>query len=164
MNEFVSSYIEKKQEEIRLQKEAQKKEKLIKLGIFEKIYQGEEGYDPQEACYEWNAELQSGTYYNRIPVEVTDEEYEEILKLSNEQGEITTENNPVAAALKFIAWAVYAIGFIMGIIMGNELGAYNGEFNFGMALACWLMAFIGGTLFLGFSEIIKLLHEIKYKI
>lgn len=93
MNEIVKDYLEKKQAELKNQKEKVKAEKLVELGLFERIYPGDEGYNAEDSSSEWDADRQE--HYNKKSIEVTDEEYEEILKVSNEQIKSETEKNKI---------------------------------------------------------------------
>ena len=99
---------------------------------------------------------------------VTEEEKERITEgvvtapeaRSIENGGEGSDGNGVALALKVMAWAVYALAFILGILLGHDL---MGEFSFGLALLYWMVGAISGTLLLGFSEVVRLLHEINQK-
>ncbi len=73
-----------------------------------------------------------------------------------------SKNNGVATALRVIAWITYVGGFIAGLILGNIVTGNYGltEFSFTAALIYWVAAFISGTVFLGFAEIISLLQKI----
>ena len=70
----------------------------------------------------------------------------------------SAKTNAVAVLLRVIAIVTYAIGFLIGILMG---GASLGGFSITLALVYWVVAFIAGSMMLGFSEIIKLLQDIK---
>ncbi|MBQ7953221.1 MAG: hypothetical protein IJ332_00550 [Clostridia bacterium] len=116
-----------------------------------------------------NSNLNStNKYYKKVPVEITDEEYQEVKKYSKQDD--TLEINPIATALTCIAWVVFIGGFIAGIALGNVevvKGSYytytDTEFSFAIAFTYWCVALISGTMFLGFAEIIKLLNSIKKK-
>lgn len=164
MNEVVEEYLEKKQKEIKKQREKAKEEKLVELGLYERIYEGQEGYDPQKANYCWDDEKQQGTYYNKVPIEVTDEEYEEILKVSDEEIATSVGGNTIAKVLKVIAWVIYGVGFIMGLVLSQEPGYHGDEMNIATAFTYWCVTFVSGTTFLGFAEVVKLLEEIKGKL
>jgi hypothetical protein len=75
------------------------------------------------------------------------------------------KTNGVATALRVIAWITYIGGFIAGLILGNVDTGYYGltEFSFSVAIIYWVAAFISGTVFLGFAEIISLLQRIVDK-
>ena len=114
------------------------------------------------------SENSKNRWYRKEVISISDEEFEEIKKYSKK--EETTENNPIATALTFIAWILFIVGFIAGIALGTievEKGYYytytDTEFSFAIAFTYWCAAFISGTMFLGFAEIIKLLDAIKRK-
>lgn len=80
--------------------------------------------------------------------------------MSNRNGE-----NIVAAFLKIISWIIYLGGLIAGFALGNVESSYGygTEFSFALALTYWVAAFISGTVFLGFAEIINLLQQLLDK-
>ena len=67
--------------------------------------------------------------------------------------------NRVAFILKAMAVITYVCAFICGIAFGSD----RGDFYFGIAIIYWAAGFISGSMMLGFSEIIRLLHEINQK-
>ena len=69
--------------------------------------------------------------------------------------ERTAAENKIAKLLKIIANIVYVAAFFVGLIR-----LFSGD---GFVIPIWLGGFISGTVFLGFSEIIRLLHEINQK-
>lgn len=174
MNEKLKEFFEvKKQEELKKQEEAKEKT-LIDLGLFEKVYSPDSEPSDEFPCYEWDSANSTYKYFKEVPIEVTDEEYEEIKKYSKQSAGETLNpfygNNPIAKALTVIAWIIFIGGFIAGIALGTvevERGHYytytDTEFSFAVAFVYWCVSFISGTMFLGFAEIIKLLNEIKYK-
>lgn len=133
--------------------------------MYEKVYLEEEGYG-QEVYHEWDDEKQQTVSYDKKAIEVTDEEYEQILKASKESSSVD-EKNGVATAITVIAWVTYIAGFIVGIMQGSVKveGMFRDktEFSFAIAVTYWSVALISGTLCLGFAEIIKLLNNIKNK-
>ena len=101
--------------------------------------------------------------YKKVPIEVTDDEYEEILKHANKSTYNTTDydsfftkENTIAKIFTVIGWIVYIAGIIAGFSM-------IGGFGSGGFFGCAIGAFISGTTFLGFAEIIELLEDIKNK-
>ena len=64
------------------------------------------------------------------------------------------KTNKIAVALQAIAKITYIFGFGSGVIFGMI-----GESLF-VVLIFWMSAFISGTLFLGFAEIINLLQKL----
>lgn len=63
--------------------------------------------------------------------------------------------NAIAGLLKKIAWPTYFIGAVLGIFLAR------GEIV--LMFLSWIGAFILGTSYLGFAEIIYLLEDIKNK-
>ena len=68
-----------------------------------------------------------------------------------------TEKTMIAKALRIIAIAIYIVGFIGGGLAGPVTE------SFAAILLVWISAAVSGTLMLGFSEVIRLLHEINTK-
>lgn len=160
MNEKLKQYLDEKD---KLQKELSEKKKsdlLIREGLYEKEYS--DGYNDE---YSWYDNLE-GKYYRKVPIEITDEEYQllkEVCKSDNEKSANYNVKNGVAKALIFIACIIYIFGFIAGIGSGTDAAEYYSEFNFIVALIYWVVTLVSGTMFLGFAEIIKLLEAIKRK-
>ncbi|MBQ2968621.1 MAG: hypothetical protein IJE10_10950 [Clostridia bacterium] len=181
MNEKLKAFFEakkeeelKKQEELNKKQEEAKKKTLIDLGLFEKVYSPDNKQSDEFSCYEWDSQTQTSKYYKKVPIDVSDEEYEEVKKYSKQTEDVIlnhfNKDNPIATALTVIAWIVFIGGFIAGIVLGTvevERGYYytytDTEFSFAIAFVYWCASLISGTMFLGFAEIIKLLNEIRNK-
>ena len=74
--------------------------------------------------------------------------------------------NIVATLFKVFAVIIYLGSFFIGLVVGNKtMGSYyySQSFSLGSTMGIWLAGFVSGTIPLGFSEIIKLLHEINVK-
>ena len=142
--------------------EEQKNANLLKLGFYEKEYADNEGYDAKYPEFEYD---QNGMirYYKKVPIKVSDEEYEKILKYSKVLPEDNNSKNTIAKIFKVMAWIIFGCGFIAGIVLSSKSGRYHSEFNFGTAFIYWSVSFISGMFMLGFGEIISLLNEIKNK-
>lgn len=166
MNERLEQYFaekKKEQEELRNKK---KIELLFQEDLYEKIPIEEndaEGNHNLEA--EWDYETSS--FYQKVPIDITDEEYEQLKKVCAVSDE---SENQIAKALTVIAWIIYIGGFFAGILFGLvevNRGSYytytDTTFSFALAFSYWAICFVAGTMFLGFAEIIKLLEEIKRK-
>lgn len=156
MNQTVKAFLDAEQEKVRRRRQ----ETLTELGLFEKEYAPNNVSSEDYPFWDWDANG-SPVYYRKIPVEVTEEEYQQIMKY------VRTDNgsgtNGVAKALDITAWIIFIGGFLLGLIMAVETSGYDTEFSFAVALACWGTAFLSGLLLLGLSEIIKLLDAIKRK-
>ena len=74
----------------------------------------------------------------------------------------TQHTNSIAMAIRVIAVLTYICGFFTGIVLGDNLSSFY-SYNWTAAIICWIASIIIGTFILGFSEIIKLLDEIKNK-
>ena len=73
--------------------------------------------------------------------------------------------NPISKALKVIGVLEIAAGLIIGLILGYEDSAYgSSEMNFGVVFYWTIIGFVSGMLFIGFSEVIQLLHNINEKL
>ena len=168
MNEKLKEFLDAKKDAEKKKYEDEKQKTLIELGLFEKIYSPDDNYSEEYSSCEWDSANSTNKYFKKVPVEITDEEYQEVKKYSKK--EETTENNPIVTALSVIAWIVFIGGFIAGIALGTvevERGYYytytDTEFSFAVAFVYWCVSLMSGTMFLGFAEIIKLLDAIKKK-
>ncbi|PKM72148.1 MAG: hypothetical protein CVU91_10485 [Firmicutes bacterium HGW-Firmicutes-16] len=153
MNSKLEEYLLKAKS---LQTEKQDKH-LLELCLYEKVY-SPDGLDTKNYnMSEYNLEEQRTKYFKTVPIKVTDEEYSQILeaeKINESQNQ--SNSNGVATALTVIAVLTYIVGFILGLVLGNQL-----EFSF--IVIWWGAALVSGTMVLGFAEIIKLLDKISNK-
>lgn len=77
---MVQEFIDKKKAEIENNKNKEKRELLMDLGICEKEYSQSSAWSEEYPDYEYDQETKEGRYFKKIPINVTDEKYEEILK------------------------------------------------------------------------------------
>ncbi len=70
----------------------------------------------------------------------------------------SASSNLAAKIIKIIAIVIYACCFIAGIMVGQEAESFL------TILLFWVAGALSGTLMLGFSEVIRLLHEINQKV
>lgn len=150
MHPMLNDYFEKKARE----KQAQRDELLIRLGLFEKEFSDNTAVSAEYPECEWDHGTQTGRWYRKKAIAVSDGEYAEILELEKSGG--IPEKNKIAAVLKVIAWIVFCGGAVLGIVAAFVL-------TFGAACICWGSCFVSGMLFLGFSAVIQLLTDIKNK-
>ena len=159
MHEVAQKFIEKKKEEAKKQKEQEIREFLMENGLFgeEKEYAPDSGDDLLSYRF-WDEKAQR--YYRYATIDVSEDEYNELRKYGKD---ITTqkEKNIVSTLIAIIAFTLYGAGFILGCFLGGYLSY---DFDLLVALCCWISGFVFGTIFLGFAEIIKLLHNINNKI
>lgn len=175
MNDKLKEYLETKEQLRKDAYEREKKDLLIREGLYDEISVGRGIVESQEEDVDskWDYVTQEYEYYKQIPIDITDEEYEELKKVCTPvQKADTVDNseNGIATALTVIAWIIYIGGFIAGIAFGNVevvRGTYytytDTEFSFAIAFVYWAVCLVAGTMFLGFAEIIKLLEAIKRK-
>ena len=76
-----------------------------------------------------------------------------------------TSENAIASLLKKLAFAVFILGFIGGIVVGKtvvplaDLLTYEADkFHFEYTVAVWFGAFVLGALLLGASELLSILQ------
>lgn len=163
MNERLAAFLNAE----RKRDEEEKRKTLFELGLVERVYAPDNKYSSEFYLCEWSPDGSAQRYYKNVPIEITDEEYQEVKKCLNRN---TSTKNPVATTLTVISWIIFIGGFIAGIVLGKQpviRGTYyqhvDMEFSFAAALVWWATSFISGMIFLGFAEIIKLLHAIKNK-
>ncbi len=174
MNEKLKEYLETKAQLRKDAYEREKKDLLIREGLYDEISVGRGITESQEDGVDskWDYATQKYEYYKQVPIDITDEEYEELKKVctSVQKADTVDNSNGIATALTVIAWIIYIGGFIAGIAFGNVevvRGTYytytDTEFSFAIAFVYWAVCLVAGTMFLGFAEIIKLLEAIKRK-
>ena len=77
--------------------------------------------------------------------------------VSGDLSKVKPGKNPVAQILKVCAVVIYIFAAVVGL---REAVSYGG---ISFLLRDWVIGFMAGTLLLGLSEIIRLLHEINQK-
>lgn len=159
MNENVQAFLDKKREAEEKKNKKEKQRVLLELGLFEKVYSEDSKRSKEFPLSEWDREAQCEKFYKNVPYEVTDEEYEQLVKYA-EQEEPAACSNTIEMILFSLAWIIYIGGFLAGIFLSSQ--GYS--FVWSTAIICWASAFVSGTIFLGFSEVIKLLEAIKNKL
>ncbi|MBQ9227877.1 MAG: hypothetical protein IJ168_03510 [Eubacterium sp.] len=70
-------------------------------------------------------------------------------------------NNSIAKILKIIGCVMFGLGLLGGVITWIVMASVldNGLAGFGTCIAIAVISFVSGMVFIGFSEIIKLLQE-----
>jgi hypothetical protein len=147
MNEKINEYLQKT-----------KKEELLKRGLYEIKY-----INPDKINWEnensYNYDMKKNEYFEEIPFEVTDEEYNEIIKTAPIIDGIKHETN-LPIFFYFIGIVIMLTGLIAGVVFGNIVNPNN---DYMLAIAVWFSAFVSGMLFIGLGKIISLLNDIKNK-
>lgn len=152
MNEMLSDYISEKEAEKKELLERQKIDFLLSEGLYEKEYSDKDGYSEEYPYSEFDSRNKQ-RFYRKVPINITDSEYEQIKELS--QSEKSQEKNSVAIALMVIAWIIIVVGVVVGLFLTDS--------SIGLAIICCVMSVVSGIFILGFAEIIKLLNDIKNK-
>lgn len=166
MNQRVQEFINQQKIQLENNKNMEKAKVLNDLGLYDKEYSENPAWSEEYPEYEYDQVTKEGRYFKKIPINVTDEEYEEILKYSNidntqiESDDVKTNSNTIATIFSVIAVFIFILGLFLGIVLGDAIGY---KFSIGVALICWGSGFVVGMLMLGFAEIIKLLTAIKNK-
>lgn len=164
MNAKLQEFFEK----VKAEKELQKREHLIELGLVDetrstpkRIYSNvwEDG---------WNYDNENDTYYKDInepaPIEVTDDEYNEILKYApqkkaNDNEEKKTFSTKYADTIKIIADFL----FFVHIIGGFTLFIILDDYAFIAIIAALAYCLLYYPLLLGFSRIVAAAEKILQK-
>jgi hypothetical protein len=74
-------------------------------------------------------------------------------------------NNLVGKIILVIGFVEIFAGLLVGLVFGSATDAYGtSTFNIKIALIWWISGFVTGMLFIGFSEVIKLLDNINNKL
>jgi len=168
MHQLVQEYLNKKSNEKSELALKKRNDLLLELGLFEKEYSDKNEYSTEFPESEWDNQANTSKYYRKVPVQVSDEEYSEILKYQKQEAKPL---NAISTVFTVLAWIVFFGGFIAGIVFGNVevTKGYKStytetEFSFALALTYWAISFVSGMFFLGLAEIIQLLTDIKNKL
>ena len=149
MNEKVAKYLEEKREK-------ERKEILIAAGLYEKEYAPKSQELPNGEYPRLDTTIIPNRPYKAIPIEITDEEYEQVKKYAVKPPIFLPKPNLIAKISRGMGVCAYVLGFFCGMSFQS-----NGLLSF--AITVWVMAAIGGTILLGLSETVKLLQNIRDK-
>ena len=113
-------------------------------------------YSEEFSLSEWDEEERITKYYKRVPIHVSEEEYEEIKKYA--YGSVSSKKeNKVAVIIKIYAILFILIGLIGGVAFGISVESFI------TTVVCWITSFFCGMLIYSISEAIQLLEDIKNK-
>ena len=127
MNPKVQEFIDKMKAEQREKELKERGEHLISLGLIDEDKSNEETeYSDYYGGKDWKWDYEKNQYYKtvgiKVPVEVTDEEYQEILKyapvIEKEVEEIVKPEpeTPTANAIRIIATILLILMLIVGVV------------------------------------------------
>ncbi|MBR2977122.1 MAG: hypothetical protein IKM36_02460 [Oscillospiraceae bacterium] len=175
MNEKLQAYLERKKSNRICEEKAKRDAYLLKIGLYNKEYSNENGPSQEYPDYEIDQTTQAFKYFRKVPIDVTDEEYAELLKYKDAE----KQQNRIAQIFRVIAWVTFVAGFIVGLIFGRESGflerllrGYNVFeliFEYGYSLdfsvfLYWCAAFISGMVHMAVAEVVQLLSDINRKL
>ncbi len=126
----------------------QREEKLISLGYTERVYSDSDLTTTEYPLMD-RAKQKA---YKEVALPVTDEQFERILAIGN----ITKSAGYLPDVCKWFGIAVYAIGFICGIFMGNAMRSY--DYSYGTTLVCWAGSLAIGLTFQWMGEVLRALR------
>ena len=156
MDPKLQQYFAEKAAQERQQRQRQRDELLIREGLYHTVYAGPED-DPDQ--FEIDVDHPDRPRYKRVPISVTEDEYQRICELARGGKpcdsvfwQVTT-----VQALRYIAYVIYGVGFLQGILIGEQ----SMDQGFLLTMQSWLRYLVSGSLVLGMSEIAKQLSEKK---
>lgn len=170
MNAKVEEFLKIKKDELKKKELEQKNAHLISLGLIDEsksrngiVYL--DGWDGTQEC-KWDAEKQQ--YYKGAkvssPIDVTDEEYQEILKYAPINGGTKTPKESEttwANAIKIIANILLALNIIGGIILSIVLSnSYKtDDFAWIPIVSALTYCILWYPLIVGFSKVVKVAEK-----
>lgn len=175
MNAKVEDFIKKMKEEQKAKKLKQREEHLISLGLLDenKTIKDRVYLDNWDATKDCKLDSDKNKYYIEsyvpAPLEVTDEEYQEILKyapITKEEEEETNDDKSSggttwANAIKVIANILLAIniigGFILSIILSSDYT--TDDFAWIPIIAALNYCILWYPIIVGFSKIVKVAEK-----
>jgi hypothetical protein len=160
----IEDLIQQKKQKLSELKQKKRDEDLIHLGLFEKEYSDSQTNEYIDS--EYYRETAMLKYYKKVPLkDVSDKQIDELLSLTKEIEHLEKEIKEVKGTLapNTVAFTLKLIGIVVYIVGGITAMFFLGNGGPQVGLITIFSAFVSGTLFIGFSEIIKLLHSINDK-
>lgn len=163
MNEKLQEFFIQEENSRNLEKQKQRNQHLVDLGLYEKVYSGK-----QECSEEYPFIDGEGNTYKKVGIDVTDEEYRKICEYAPLENTEPSHANTLSKALNVLAVLLIIAGVIIGLALGtqeieSEYYYSRTVFSFALALPYWAGGIISGAIFLAFAEIIRLLDKISKK-
>lgn len=161
MDKLVEDYLNKMAKKEAEDKRKEKNKLLLKLGLYEKKYSENNEYSQDFRNREYDSSTGKYRYFKIQPAEVSDEEYAQILKyqeMEKNQEPAGDEKNGTATVFGVLAWIIFIVGFLAGIVL-----FFNEELSFLAGMSCWAASFVSGMFFVGISDALQLLTDIKNK-
>ena len=165
MNERVEKYLNFKKEEQQKLQAAYREKVLLAAGLFEREYVSkQEGDDTWDDSLTWDSQAQM--YYRKVGITVTDEEFVEIEKYTQEKQETgeTGMFTNVGRKIMDLATLVCWIGIIGSIITGIIMMAISESLilpGLLVAVVGSLGSWIGSWFTYGFGELLETTKQIE---
>ena len=163
MNERVENYLNQKKEEERKKQAAYREKVLLAAGLFERQYVSqEEGERTWDDSVIWDAQAQQ--YYRKVAIAVTDEEFAQIEKYtqekqdSGESGMFTNVGRKIMDLASVVCWLGIIGSIITGIIM---MAAELVLLGLLVAVAGSIGSWIGSWFTYGFGELLETTKQIE---
>lgn len=165
MDKNIQNFIDTKKQELEKLRASKKRDFLIQQGLYEKVYAPDHhNVDTDEYPHKvYNKKKNSYMYYKIVVSEISDDDYEKLLKVCNfieeekqKVADTDQKEEPVSKPIPFISMLMFfatAIIFIAGII-----ATVNDSRN---AVLYIFSAFVSGCLFIALGKIIELLSKSK---
>ena len=165
MDKNIQNFIDTKKQELEKLRASKKRDFLIQQGLYEKVYAPDHhNVDTNEYPHKvYNKKKNSYMYYKIVVSEISDDDYEKLLKVCNfieeekqKVADTDQKEEPVSKPIPFISMLMFfatAIIFIAGII-----ATVNDSRN---AVLYIFSAFVSGCLFIALGKIIELLSRNK---
>ncbi len=147
---------------------AEKDRILIENGLVQKIYAPNNQVSFEYPHTEFNATQQIVMAYKIVPIDISDEDFNELLDVLKQNHSFDEDTNTQGSQNR-VASLLFAISIITYILCGIGaivllvLGITEDELLLIGVPCALVVGFISGSMFLGFAEIIKLLTAIKNK-
>ena len=124
MNQLVRDYLNQKEQERKQISQMEKDKLLLELNLFEKEYSPDGKYSREYPESELDQETNTTRYFKKIPAEVSDEEYAEIMQYQKEAK--SQQRNGLSTVFQVLAVIVIIGGFFVGIAAGELTGIHSG--------------------------------------
>lgn len=155
MHESIEKFFEKQKKTI----QKNRKQFLIDNNICERVYNPSEDSEYSDE-YPYR-DRDTGKWFKKEPIDVTDEEFEMIQKAYNEAHTEKPESNGIATFFMVLGWITVIAGLIESLSAAS--GDKGESFTFSVFIIHFAVTLIASMMYFGFGEVIKLLNDIKNK-
>ena len=148
MNPVLQEFIAKAKEEKRKQREKH----LVSLGLIDENKSYRDYYDYYKADLDLKYDREKGQYYKDIytPIDITDEEYEELLKWLPKENKVETNVSRYSGSIVGFSIIYLILSIICGVI-----SFMFGSYFIGIGIALIISGVITYIFFRGFANIVE---------